>query len=29
MSVGLYDADMATYIHTAPNLELKRKKKTE
>lgn len=22
MSVGLYDADMATYIHTAPNLEL-------
>lgn len=22
MSVGLYDADMATYVHTAPNLEL-------
>ena len=22
MSVGLYDADMTTYIHTAPNLEL-------
>lgn len=22
MSIGLYDADMATYIHTAPNLEL-------
>ena len=22
MSIGLYDADMATYVHTAPNLEL-------
>ena len=22
MSVGLYDADMMTYTHTAPNLEL-------